>query len=91
MYADEPVAVVFTVAVAAALSIVQFKVSPFVKATEALSVPEVSYLTNKVSGSVPSVAATPIQFATTPEVTPVNLTPLYFVISETDLADSFTA
>ena len=41
MYADEPVAVVSTVAVAAALSIVQFKVSPFEKAVVALSVPEV--------------------------------------------------
>ena len=54
-------------------------------------VPDVMYLTNKVSGSVPSVAATPIQFATTPELTPVNCTPLYFVISYRDFADSFTA
>ena len=53
-------------------------------------VPEVSYFTKRVSGSVPSVAATPTQFATTPEVAPVNFTPLYFVISDRDLPDNFT-
>ena len=49
------------------------------------------YFTKRVSGSVPSVADVSIQVATTPEVTPVKVTPTYFVISETDLADNFTA
>ena len=80
-----------TVAVVAALSIVQFNVSPSVNLTAVFEVPDVSYFTNKVSGSVPSVAAVPIQFAITPDVAPVNLIPLYFVISETDFADNFTA
>ena len=79
-----------TVAVAAEPSIVQFKVSPCVNLTELLSVPDVSYFTYKVSGSVPSVTSKPTQLAMTPDEAPVNLTPLYFDKSETDLADNFT-
>ena len=47
-------------------------VSPCVNAVAVLLVPEVSYWTNKVLGSVPSVTDTPITFAITPEVWPVN-------------------
>ena len=47
----------------------EFKVSPAVNDLIAvLFVPALSYLINKVSGSVPSVADIPITFATTPEV-----------------------
>ena len=81
----------FTVAVAAALSIVQFKVSPSVNTKAVLFVPVFVYFTKRVSGSVPSVADVSIQVATTPEVTPVKVTPTYFVISETYLSDNFTA
>ena len=45
--------------------------SPSVNVAETLSVPEFLYLTNKVSGSVPSVATTEITSATTPDVPPV--------------------
>ena len=48
-------------------------VSPSVNTSEVLFVPALSYLTNKVSGSVPSVAKTFITFAVTPEVAPVKL------------------
>ncbi len=50
-------------------------VSPFVNDVEVLLVPEVSYCTNSVLGSVPSVATWLITFATTPEVVPVNCSP----------------
>ena len=53
-------------------------VSPSVKVLETLSVPEFLYFTNKVSGSVPSVADTFITSATTPEVPPVRELPLKF-------------
>ena len=46
-------------------------VSPSVNLSETLSVPEFLYFTNKVSGSVPSVATTEITSATTPDVPPV--------------------
>ena len=48
-------------------------VSPSVKELETLSVPDVLYLTNKVSGSVPSVATTLTTSATTPDVPPVSV------------------
>ena len=51
-------------------------VSPAVNLTSVLFVPEFSYFTYKVLGSVPSVASTPITFAVTPEVAPVNLKPI---------------
>ena len=82
--------VVFTVAVAAEPSIVQFNVSPFVNDVDVLLVPDVSYFTNNVSGSVPSVADVPTTLAITPDEAPVNLTLSYFVMSEIDLADNFT-
>ena len=50
-------------------------VSP-VNFVSVLFVPEFSYFTNNVLGSVPSVADTLITFATTPEVVPVNLKPI---------------
>ena len=50
-------------------------VSPAVNFTSELFVPEFSYFTYKVLGSVPSAASTPITFAVTPEVAPVNLKP----------------
>ena len=43
-------------------------VSPSVNAFAVLLVPDVSYCTNNVLGSVPSVADVLITFATTPEV-----------------------
>ncbi len=53
--------------------------SPSVNLAEALSVPEFLYLTNNVSGSVPSVATTALTSATTPDVPPVTLLPTKFV------------
>ena len=50
-------------------------VSPAVNFTSVLFVPAFSYFTYKVLGSVPSVASTPITFAVTPEVAPVNVKP----------------
>ena len=51
-------------------------VSPAVNFSDVLLVPEFSYFTYKVFGSVPSAASTPITFAVTPEVPPVNLKPI---------------
>ena len=51
-------------------------VSPSVNTLLALSVPEFLYFTNKVSGSVPSVATTFTTSATTPDVPPVKVLPL---------------
>ena len=51
-------------------------VSPAVNTKSVLFVPALSYLINKVSGSVPSVTEIPTTFATTPEVLPVNVVPL---------------
>ena len=51
-------------------------VSPAVNFVSVLFVPEFSYFTNNVLGSVPSVADTLITFAVTPEVPPVNLKPI---------------
>ena len=48
-------------------------VSPAVNVKSELFVPALSYLINKVSGSVPSVAEIPTTFATTPEVLPVRV------------------
>ena len=55
------------------------KGSPSVNLSEALSVPEFLYLTNSVSGSVPSVPTTATTSATTPDVPPVTLLPTKFV------------
>ena len=57
MKAAQPVCELETTAVSPveALDVI---VSPSVKDAETLSVPEFKYLTNNVSGSVPSVAAT---------------------------------
>ena len=43
------------------------------------------YFTNRVSGSVPSVATAFTTLAVTPEVPPVNVVSIYVVISLTDL------
>ena len=72
MWAAEPVAQELTTAVDP-LEWPLVIVSPSVNLSEALSVPEFLYLTNKVSGSVPSVAATPITSATTPDEPPVSV------------------
>ncbi len=53
-------------------------VSPSVNTLESLDVPEFLYFTNKVSGSVPSVATTLTTFAFTPEVPPVMVVPVKF-------------
>ena len=53
-------------------------VSPSVNVSEALSVPEFLYFTNKVSGSVPSVTTTLKTSATTPDVPPVIAVPAKF-------------
>ena len=55
MWAAEPVAHELTTAVSP-VEAPLVKVSPSVNLVEALSVPEFLYLTNNVSGSVPSVA-----------------------------------
>ena len=58
---------------------VDVNVSPSVNLFETLSVPEFLYFTNKVSGSVLSVADTFITSATTtPEVPPVTVLPVKF-------------
>jgi len=72
MLTAEPVAQVETTAVEAAVCPLVI-VSPSVNVSETLSVPDVLYLTNKVSGSVPSVTTYPTTSATTPDVPPVNV------------------
>ena len=72
MWAAEPCAVVSVTAVSP-VEAPLVKVSPSVNALETLSVPEFLYFTNRVSGSVPSVATTPTTSATTPEVPPVTV------------------
>ena len=54
-------------------------VSPSVNFSELLSVPDVVYFTNKVSGSVPSVATVPTTVALTPDVPPVKTVVSKFV------------
>ena len=75
MFTAEPVVEVETTAVEP-LEWPLVIVSPSVKVSASLAVPEFLYLTNKVSGSVPSVAETPTTSATTPEVPPVKVLPL---------------
>ena len=65
MWAADPVAQVLTTAVSPDEAPL-VKVSPSVNFDEALSVPEFLYLTNNVSGSVPSVATVFTTSATTP-------------------------
>jgi len=50
-------------------------VSVSVNTVVVLSVPVLSYFMNNVSGSVPSIAETPIHWATTPEAPPVKVVP----------------
>ena len=75
MFTAEPVVEVETTAVEP-LEWPLVIVSPSVKVSASLAVPEFLYLTNKVSGSVPSVAETPTTSATTPEVPPVKVLPV---------------
>ena len=72
MWAAEPVAQELTTAVDP-LEWPLVIVSPSVNLSETLSVPEFLYLTNKVSGSVPSVATKFTTSATTPDVPPDNV------------------
>ena len=72
MFTAEPIAQDETTAVEA-LEFPLVIVSPSVNVSASLAVPEFLYLTNKVSGSVPSVAETPTTSATTPEVPPVKV------------------
>ena len=72
MWAAEPCAVVSVTAVSP-VEAPLVKVSPSVNVLETLSVPEFLYFTNKVSGSVPSVATKFTTSATTPDVPPVNV------------------
>ena len=64
-----------TVNVWAAELIVQLRVSPFANLVVTLSVPDLVYFTNTVSGSVPSVTVEFITVATTPDVAPVIVAP----------------
>ena len=89
MWAAEPCAVESTTAVSP-LDALLVSVSPEVNAFETLSVPEFLYFTNRVSGSVPSVAATPTTSATTPDVPPVTV--LFSKLANVPVKDvSFTA
>ena len=72
MFTAEPVTQVETTAVEP-LEWPLVIVSPSVNVLASLAVPEFLYLTNKVSGSVPSVATVPTTSATTPEVPPVKV------------------
>ena len=76
MNTAEPVTQVETTAVEAAVCPLVI-VSPSVNVSVALFVPLFLYLTNSVSGSVPSVATNPTTSATTPDELPVSVLSLY--------------
>ena len=74
MCADDPVAVVFTTAVSP-VDAEDVNVSPSVKVAPSFDEPLSLYFTNKVSGSVPSVASTFTILPLTPDVPPVSIVP----------------
>ena len=88
--AAEPVAVVLTTAVGEPLA-VEVIVSPSVNTVAVLFVPVLLYLTNNVSGSVPSVAETFTTSATTPEEPPVIVVFKYVFKEAADLDVNLTA
>ena len=77
MCADDPVAVVFTTAVSP-VDAEDVNVSPSVKVAPSFDEPLSLYFTNKVSGSVPSVASTFTILPLTPDVPPVTIVPTKF-------------
>ena len=89
MWKAEPISVVSTTAVSPVEALLVSD-SSSVNVIEVLSVPEFLYFTNKVSGSVPSVAVTATTFATTPDVPPVTVlsTKLFYVpVNDVSLTD----